>query len=484
MSYKVGHYSFQWSDLHIPPQRMANLRYTYDELGAEAVKRIQAISRDNKDAAQSEAEAPAPYEKKPPHMDMYQIFKENHAQDEVLTRLYDEVHTVPEWVDWDQLQRGQRFFYRYALANIMGFALQGFMGENAASPGTAEVLVRTGGFSTRVLLRRLLETFQLVLQVTHSLESIKPGGAGHTTAIRVRLLHSMVRDRVLKLAASRPEYFDTSMFGVPVNDIDCIHSITTFACNHSWLQLPYMGVYPTPQESADYIALWRYVGYLLGAPHQYFDTAVKAKAAMESTLLHELRVTPMSYVLANNFIQCLTDLPPANVSADFIEAGSRVLNGDGFCDQLQLGRPGLYSYACFRGYCWLVQTLVFFQRLIPSFDDWITDYFRDTLHEQVIMSKKALGGGSKLEFKHVPRVGKMIGKESSGRSAAAAAGSPTSFVWIARPVETFLFAVFLVGCLMILGIGLAGFHIGQYVYGTAVAEGWQLRLAAWTALIH
>jgi hypothetical protein len=363
---------------------------------------------------------------------------------------------VPDWVDWAQLERGQRFFYRYAAANIVGFALQGFLGENTAASGVVEVLVRTGGFSTRVLFHRLLETFQFLLQMTESLESIQPGGRGHTTTARVRLLHSSVQHRIMKLVERRPEYFDTETYGVPINTLDSIHSITTFACNPMWLQLPMMGITPTQQEIDDYLALFRYIGYLLATPHEYLDTSARAKATMESMMIHEHRVTSTGRVVAYNFIKCLEDLPPFNLSAAFIEAGSRVINGDEQCDQLGFGRPGWYAYACFRGHCWLVSTLARLQRLSPYLDTLVINWFRDTLHQAVIHSKSGLGGGTKVDFKYVPNIGARTDKEDSGRK-------PAGNSFFSRPVEAFYFSVFVIGCLFILSAGLVSWRTATWI---------------------
>lgn len=173
------------------------------------------------------------------------------------------------------------------------------------------------------------------------------------------------------MVESRPKYFDVETYGVPVNTLDSIHSIATFCCNHMWLQLPRMGVYPTEQEKEDYVALFRYLAYLLATPDEYFVTADQAKATIESMLIHELAITKTSRVVCFNFIKCLVDLPPFNVSKEFIEAGSRVLNGDELCDQLEMGRPGWVSYASFKGHCWLVSVLARVQRLSPAFDEWI-----------------------------------------------------------------------------------------------------------------
>ncbi|KAI0178012.1 hypothetical protein BJ166DRAFT_508533 [Pestalotiopsis sp. NC0098] len=378
-----GSYSFKWTSLHLPRAETDPLRYQYDTLGASALAKLQAI-------AKSKGFTDDP-RKRP---DLYQLLVDHHDTCDELREFWKQVHNVPDWVDWKQLERGQRFFYRYAAANLMGFALQGFVGENSAASGVVEVLVRTGGFSTRVLLHRLLETFQWLLQVTECLSAIQPGGSGHIATIRVRLLHTSVRQRILKLVEGRPKYFDVQKHGVPVNTLDSIHSIATFCCNHMWLQLPRMGVYPTPQEKEDYIALFRYLAYLLATPDQYFESVPRAKAVMESMLVHELEITDTSRVVCFNFIKCLEDLPPFNVSRSFIEAGSRVLNGDEMCDELDLGRPWWLAYACFKGHCWLVATLAIAQQISPALDRWIIIKWRDLLHSAVIQS--GLKGASKL----------------------------------------------------------------------------------------
>jgi hypothetical protein len=39
-------------------------------------------------------------------------------------------------------------------------------------------------------------------------DNLKPGQAGHIAALRVRLLHARVRQKILALAKSDPAYFD------------------------------------------------------------------------------------------------------------------------------------------------------------------------------------------------------------------------------------------------------------------------------------
>ena len=218
-----------------------------------------------------------------------------------------------------------------------------------------------------------METFQWLLQVTRGLSSIQPGGEGHASTIRVRLLHASVRQRIMKLVRSRPDYFNVERYGVPVNTLDSIHSITTFSCNPMWFQLPRMGIAPKQQEIDDYIALFRYIAYLLGTPTEYFETSEKAKAVMESLHLHELEPTQSSKVVGYNFVKCLEDLPPMNISKEFIEAGGRWFNGHELCDAIDIGRPGWYHYMLMIGLNLIVMTLAFFQRLVPSFDKFMIE---------------------------------------------------------------------------------------------------------------
>jgi hypothetical protein len=439
-SHKVGNYTFQWTDLHLPRSKTDPLRDEYDVLGSQTVSKLQALAQKRSETLTNENKQSRR------KIDFYEVLQENYNTDNVLSAFWQEVHSVPSWVDWEQLERGQKFFYRYALANLMGFAFQGFVGENSAASGVVEVLVRTGGFSTRVLPKRLLETFQFILQVTKSIDDIRPGGDAHVAAIRVRLLHSAVRERILNIAKTRTDYYSIEKHGVPINTLDSIHSISTFCCNHMWLQLPFMGVYPSEQEKGDYIALWRYIGYLLGTPTDYFSSVAQAKATMDSMLLHERQLTPTSLIVGYNFVQSIKDVPPVNVSKGFIEAGSRVMNGDEFCDSLDFDRPGFIHYACFQGHCWLVRILALAQGLIPGLDGALVDFFKRTLHGAIIQG--GLGGGSKFDFKHVPKEEKLTKREE-------APGRIAGLNLVFRPLETVLFLVFLGGSFALAGAALA-----------------------------
>ncbi|KAF9884490.1 hypothetical protein FE257_001677 [Aspergillus nanangensis] len=436
-------YSFVWTERHLSRGEIEPLRQQYDTLGSEALNRLQAIR--------------ASLHGETHHQDLYTLLRENHHHDDTLSQLWTGLHTVPDWVNWEQLARGQRVFYRYAIANIVGFALQGFVAENSAAPGVVEVLIRTGGFSTRTLLNRLLETFQWLIQVTHDLASIQPGGEAHIATIRVRLLHASVRQRILQLCQRTPDYFDIQTYGIPVNTLDSIHSISTFCCNPMWLQLPRFGIRPSNQDVEDYIALFRYLGHLLGAPTEYFDSVESAKLTMESMLAHELRTTETSRVVAYNFVECVGHFRrPYYVSKRFIEAGSRWINGHELCDELDLGRPGGLHYVAFGGHCVLVAVLAWVQWAVPFLDGVVIELFRKVMYTGVVMRKR-----TRFDFKYIPQLGKNTGKEKrhgySSKELGFADMSISPYALDMGLFEAFFVAVLVVVAGAVIGGGLWGY---------------------------
>ncbi|OQE00808.1 hypothetical protein PENVUL_c046G03277 [Penicillium vulpinum] len=307
---KVWNHEFTWTGKHFTPEELLPLRHQADDLAVDAVDRLQAISIKSKQSNTGQCFG---------RFGMYSVLKEHHEEDSVLRELWEEVNTVPEWVDWTQIERGQEFLYRYLIPNITGLALQGFLGGTATIAGGTEVLIRTGGFSLRVMPRRFLETFLWLLQVTMDLDSIKPGGEGHTSTVRVRLLHATVRSRMLKLMDQDPTYFDESKYGAAVNMRDSIHATAIFCCMPLFRQLPKIGIQPHPREMEDYLALFRYIAYVMGTPDSFFKGTEQSKATMESIMMCEPEPTESSKSIGANFVTAIQDYPGVNVSKPMLE---------------------------------------------------------------------------------------------------------------------------------------------------------------------
>lgn len=205
-----------------------------------------------------------------------------------------------------------------------------------------ETLSRTGGFGVNVCRRRLLETLLHFVQVVESLDSVKPHGAGFASSVRVRLLHAGVRRRILRLEKQRPEYYDTEQWGVPINDLHQVATIVAYSASIVFVSLPRMGICCTEQQIADYLALWRWIGYIMGTPVDWMSTPATAKAMMEAVLVSEMRPSTNSQIIANNIITAQTNFPPLYASRQFLAAVAYRLNGEELAAALNIEAPNIW----------------------------------------------------------------------------------------------------------------------------------------------
>ncbi|EHY57665.1 hypothetical protein HRR90_002259 [Exophiala dermatitidis] len=401
------------------------LKYSYDVLGEECYEILNELSppeiakKEVQNSEQGDNDKPAPATK--PKRDLYLLLQANVDKDPKLQQLWDEVTTIPDWVDWDQIARGQDVFYRYGGANLTGLAFQSLLGGMGANR-VVEVLARTGGFSVKVARHRLFETTQHILECTRSLESIKPGGAGFASSLRVRLLHAAVRQRIMKLAKTRPEYYSVEKWGIPINDLDCIATIGTFSATIIWLSLPRQGIWLREQEILDYIALWRLIAHYMGTPTEWFETPERAKAMMESLLMNEINPTETSKILAANIIRCLEAQPPTYASRSFLEVNARWLNGNELCDALGLGRPSVWYWALMTGQCIFFMSMCYLYRSIPALDRRKVAGLRNIFWGLIVEGKYGLGEKTVFDFKYVPDYNVLTARGGDEQAKAKVVG--------------------------------------------------------------
>ncbi|KAI5250117.1 hypothetical protein E4T42_04989 [Aureobasidium subglaciale] len=402
-------YKFVLTDEHLTLEQMNPKKQTWDYLGEKALNRLNEISPPPPRISPKKSEGNEPFpdeEKQPapevkPKRDLYALLRDHAEEDEVLQNLWQQVNTVPEWVDWDQIARGQDVFYRYGGPVLTGLAYQSLLGGLGAARVT-EVLSRTGGFAVDVARNRLFETTQYLLQCTRSLEGIQPGGEGWAATIRVRLLHATVRNRIMKLAETRPEYFDTAKLGIPINDMDCVGTIVSFSSALIHLSLPRQGIYLRPQEIEDYTALWRYIAHVIGCPTDgLLESKEQSKRILDIIMMHEIAPTRTSQILANNVIRSLQDREPGYASADFLVAGARWLNGNQLCDALALPRPSMYYTALMAGQCIFFAFWCYSNRMNKSTDKKKLVVLRD-IFWKIVVKGGLKGEETSFDFKYVP----------------------------------------------------------------------------------
>ena len=144
---KVWNHEFTWTDKHFTPEELLPLRQQTDDLAVDAVDRLQAIAVKVKNGQNNTRRCFGRF-------DMYSVLKEHHEKDSVLQGLWEEVNTVPEWVDWTQIERGQEFLYRYLIANITGLTIQGFLGGTAVRNPSGDIDLQYADFKRPLQVER------------------------------------------------------------------------------------------------------------------------------------------------------------------------------------------------------------------------------------------------------------------------------------------------------------------------------------------
>lgn len=107
-------YTFQWTDLHQTSEQLRPQMFTYDKLVDECLERLEELAP-AKQAIHPESTVPVEGAPKLPKRDLYTLVRHHAKDDPKIARLWEEINTVPEWVDWDQIKRGQEVFFRYGM---------------------------------------------------------------------------------------------------------------------------------------------------------------------------------------------------------------------------------------------------------------------------------------------------------------------------------------------------------------------------------
>ena len=324
-------------------------------------------------------------------------------------------------MDWATIQRGMDVFIRYApvvamslyyLGLIPGFSiplLNKVLQETKylAPPSPLERvkarLMDTGAFLAFLLIQdptdgcskqtngeRGREEIQSPdANYTLPASTLRPGGRGWKMALRVRCLHAKVRRSLL---LQSPNKWNTETNGIPINQEDMAATLLAFSLNVIYGIEFVAGTSISNREKLDYMALWRYVGWILGVdtsmldpcrtfhPRTHFQTdhsilnelkfldldpLFYPRVMMESILCHIMNPDESSVAMAHHLLQIRTSAqksilhyspkPLKRPSFQFLYRGylCRRFIGDNLSDQLCLPNPrkdlslvSLLSYLC------------------------------------------------------------------------------------------------------------------------------------------
>lgn len=178
--------------------------------------------------------------------------------------LFAELDAVPPWVDDATLDRGGALLMRVGVLGGICLGAQSLV-AGYASPGGNKPLVFSGRL-VESASRRLNETSRFVQAVCRP-NGMRRFADGFQITVKVRLMHAQVRRMLL-----RSGKWDSTKWGQPINQHDMAG--TTLLFSISVLEgLRAFGVKMTHEESESYMALWRYVGRVIGVDPDILPTS-------------------------------------------------------------------------------------------------------------------------------------------------------------------------------------------------------------------
>jgi hypothetical protein len=208
-----------------------------------------------------------------------------------LREFFAVVDVVPDWVDFDLVERGARAFRRFGRSRddvLLQLSLIG--GYMFAGP--ADLLVETGGLTGSTAMRRLGET-QKWADAVSAPAGMRHGGEGFKLTVHVRAMHALVNHQF-----ETNGRWDIDQYGLPINQSD---QATTLGLFNSTVLLGVRGLgrIVTPRESRAVMHLWKYVGWLMGVDEDWlFDTEREQNVFNYHAVLVQADSTPAGAALA------------------------------------------------------------------------------------------------------------------------------------------------------------------------------------------
>lgn len=184
-----------------------------------------------------------------------------------------DMEATPDWIDMALVEEGARI-ERNQYAHLVPFAIRGAFLATFMNTYSALPMALTGNLTDQLAAKRVHET------ATFFTLTVMPGalrrfGAAFKAAAMVRLMHSMVRFNV----RHRPGLWDTSVYGVPLPQVDQMPAgqIGSFLLAFQALEEGREAF--TPEERAR-IEIARYRCFLLGLPKALLGEAPREIARL------------------------------------------------------------------------------------------------------------------------------------------------------------------------------------------------------------
>lgn len=193
---------------------------------------------------------------------------------ESVINYFNSNNQLPEWVDHNKIKIAQDVFAQYGpeIALILNYKALPLC---YSCRNGAKVLATTGrlssqGNDTSKLMRRLLETSQMVINVMTE-GGLAPNGTGIITVKKVRLYHAAIRYFLLNPHKGM-EPWDSEHYGLPINQEEMAGTLMSFSAlviNG----LTQVDVELTKEQKDAYMHTWNIVGHFIGLDPKLFPSS-------------------------------------------------------------------------------------------------------------------------------------------------------------------------------------------------------------------
>jgi len=173
-----------------------------------------------------------------------------------LKSMLQQAETAPEWLDEQKMAHACAVIHRwgrFAMYALGDFALLG----GYANSDIAKPLAFTGALNGNSSFDRVSETTSFWFDVTEP-GGLKPGAKGFRSAVKVRVMHALVRQRLLQ----HPDW-DTEEWGLPINQADALATNVAFSM-FMITGVSMLGWRADERDCEAVLHLWRYVAWLMG----------------------------------------------------------------------------------------------------------------------------------------------------------------------------------------------------------------------------
>jgi len=247
---------------------------------------------------------------------------------------FNQTAVLPEWIDWDQVDLGEKVFARFGPQISLCLLCKSLPEAYACAKG-AKVLHATGRMSEQngsleVFTRRLMETAQFVVNVGAP-GGLSDEGKGIITAQKARLIHASIRYYLKKYN------WDYSN-GEPINQQDMAGTLQSFS-SLIIEGLGQMNIALSEEEKQAYYHLWHVIGHIIGLKDELNPSTYEEGLALGKAILKDqMKASSEGVELTQAVYHFMEHTLPGNMFKHVPEAIIRFLSGNEVADALEV-RP-------------------------------------------------------------------------------------------------------------------------------------------------